>query len=161
MAKKFESPIIIGNGMIGDIFSAKMSSNVEKVHEFDKEFRGQLVAGGKLREIAKAIKSFVMGNKTPAALLVLTLLGKSKFLSTVLKDESMVDHVLKVEINLDWTAIVGSGCSGLELDQVASIEVLGQIIPRIDLGNLRTKKKRPRRIKKERRIKQTEKAGIG
>jgi len=93
---------------------------------------------GKLREIGKAVKSFAMWNKTPTALLVLTPAGKSKFLSTILKDEPIANHVLKVETNLDWIAIVGGGCSGLEIDQVASIEVLGQIMPGIDLGNLRT-----------------------
>ena len=38
----------------------------------------------------------------------------------------------------------------IEVNQVASIEVLSQIMPGMDLGNLRKKKKRPRRRKKER-----------
>jgi len=49
----------------------------------------------------------------------------------------------------------------IEVDQVASIVVLNQIMPGMDLGNLRTKKKRPTRRKKERGMKQIEKVGIG
>ena len=46
-------------------------------------------------------------------------------MSIALGNESMADYVLKVETNFDWTSIVGGGCSGLEIDQVASIDVLG------------------------------------
>ena len=61
----------------------------------------------------------------------------------------MADCVLKVETNLGWTTIVEGECIEIKLYQVASIEVLGQITTRFDLGHLRTrKKKRPRRRKK-------------
>ena len=40
LAKKFKSLTITGNGMIGDISSVEMSSNVVKLHGFDKEFWG-------------------------------------------------------------------------------------------------------------------------
>jgi len=73
--------------------------------------------GGKLIEIAKEVKSFAEGNKTPTIVLVFTPIGKSKLLSTTWWDEPMADYVLKVEINLDWTTIVGGGCIGLELDK--------------------------------------------
>ena len=47
-----------------------------------------------------------------------------------------------------------------EADSIASIKILGQIMLGIGLENLRTNKKMPRRRKKERGIKQTEKASI-
>lgn len=49
----------------------------------------------------------------------------------------------------------------LEPSKVTSIEVLDQLMPGIALANLRVKRKRPRRRKKERRIKQIEKDEIG
>ena len=73
----------------------------------------------------------------------------------------VVDHVHRLEIKLDWIAITGGGCIKLELDEVFPMGVLGQLRPRIDLGNLRTKMKRPKRRKKERRMKQIERVGIG
>ena len=61
------------------------------------------------------------------------------------------DHVLQLKTEFDWTAIERGGCIGLEFDKVSPMEVLGQLRPRIDLGHLRTrKKKRLRRRKKER-----------
>ena len=60
----------------------------------------------------------------------------------------------------DWITIIGSGCFGVELDEVFPMGVLGQLRPGIDLGNLRTKTKRPRKRKNEREMKQIERAGI-
>ena len=73
----------------------------------------------------------------------------------------VADHVHRLETKLDWIAITEGGCIGLELDEVFPMEVLGQLRPGIDLGNLRMKMERPRRRKKERRMKQIERAGIG
>ena len=62
----------------------------------------------------------------------------------------MADHAHRLETKLDWITITESGCIGLELDEVFPMEVLGQLRPGINLGNLRMKMKRPRRRKKER-----------
>jgi len=109
------------------------------------------VLAGRLREKAEEVEDFAKGNKTTATVLFFSSTGKSELLSTAWWDEPMADCLLKVETNLDWAAIVEGGCIGFELYQVASNEVLGQVTPGIDLGYLRTmKKKRPRRGKKER-----------
>ena len=54
----------------------------------------------------------------------------------------------------------GGGYIGVELNKVSSIEVLGQLMLGIDFENLRMKKKGLRKRKKERGIKQIEKASI-
>ena len=59
---------------------------------------------------------------------------------------------------------VGTTVAGIELElyQIAPIEVLGRITTGIDLGHLRTrKKKRPKRRKREGRMKPKVKVGIG
>ena len=73
----------------------------------------------------------------------------------------MADHVHRLETNLDWIATIEGDCIGLEFDEVFPMEVLGQLRLGIDLGKLRMKMKKPRRRKKERGIKQIERAGIG
>ena len=59
---------------------------------------------------------------------------------------------------------VGTNVVGIELElyQIAPIEVLGRITTGIDLGHLRTRKKKwPRRRKREGRMKLKVKVGIG
>ena len=69
--------------------------------------------------------------------------------------------VLDGGIECNWTAIAGLGCVGLELDKVSSAGVLRQLSLGVNLENLQTKKKKPRRRKKERGMTGIEKAGIG
>ena len=59
-----------------------------------EELLKPVVAGEKLKKAAEEVKGFVKGNKTPIAVLVLPLVGKSKYLSITLKDEQMIGELV-------------------------------------------------------------------
>jgi len=112
------------------------------------------------------VKNVVVGNKTTAAVCFFNSKGQSKLLSTTLREELRADpkrrHIVAVDFedadkrsNSDWEASASPWGRVYYILEVLICDLVSVA------GILRTKKRKPRRRKREKKIEQKMKVGVG